>query len=288
MNEHKIVSSGPNDRSVVTFAELGHAYRPGTWIFQNYSASVSRGSVFALLGPNGCGKTTLLKILLGALRPAAGRVSTNGRIGFVPQLFQVSFDYTVLNMVVMGRARHVGLFSQPSRQDESAALEALDRFGLADFAQRPFHSLSGGQRQLVVFARALVAEADILVLDEPTSALDLKNQELILDWIARLPSQQGLTVIFTTHHPHHALAVADQALLMLGEHGYVCGPAGEVLSEANLHRLYGVPLKRLSFEYNAQTVETFSPVFRPHRNGGAGSKQPVRLGRQANEGHATV
>ena len=186
--------------TVISFSDVGHAYRPGRFVFHNYSASVDKGEVFALLGPNGRGKTTLLKILLGALKPTEGSVSVKGHFAFVPQLFQVSFDYSCLDMVLMGRAKKIGLFSQPGSKDEDAALEGLARFGMADYANRPFHELSGGQRQLVIFARAIVAEADILILDEPTSALDLKNQTLILDWIGRLSRNDGLTIIMTTHH----------------------------------------------------------------------------------------
>jgi iron complex transport system ATP-binding protein len=247
--------------TIVSLEKLGHAYRPGVWVFQDYSATIKKGRIFALLGPNGRGKTTLLKILLGALKPTAGRLSVKGQMSFVPQLFQVSFDYSALDMVLMGRAKKIGLFSQPSRQDEAAALAALDRFGMADMAQRPFHEMSGGQRQLVIFARALVAEADILILDEPTSALDLKNQAHVLDWIGTLSRKDALTVIFTTHHPHHALAIADDALLMLGEHDYVAGRAASVLTEENLERLYGVPLKRVSFNHEGRTVETLTPIF---------------------------
>ncbi|MDR3436091.1 ABC transporter ATP-binding protein [Telmatospirillum sp.] len=243
------------------FTHLGHAYQPGTWVFRGYSAAIDKGRTFALLGPNGRGKTTLLKILLNVLKSTEGQVETYGRLAFVPQLFQVSFDYTALDMVLMGRAKSIGLFSQPSARDEEGALAALDRFRLADLAQRPFHELSGGQRQMVVFARALVAEADTLILDEPTSALDLKNQSVILDWIGRLSQEDGLTVVFTTHHPHHALAVADDALLMLGESDYACGAARDVLTEGNLQALYGVPLKKLSFDHEGRTVETFAPVF---------------------------
>jgi iron complex transport system ATP-binding protein len=244
----------------VRFEDLGHAYHPARWVFQNYSAEIQRGSIFALLGPNGCGKTTLLKVLLGALKPTAGKIAITGRTAFVPQLFQVTFDYSVLDMVLMGRARQVGLFSQPSALDEEAALAALDRFGIADFARHPFHELSGGERQLVIFARALVSEAEILILDEPTSALDLKNQIVVLDWITRLSHQDGLTVLFTTHHPHHALAVADNALLMLAGTRYARGPASEVLSEENLHSLYGVDIKLLSYQHNGQARETLVPV----------------------------
>lgn len=247
----------------LSFSDLGHAYQPGRWVFRDYRANVRQGRAFAILGPNGRGKTTLLKILLGVLAPSRGDITRHGRPAFVPQLFQVSFDYTALDMVLMGRARTIGLFSQPSARDERAALSALDRFGLADLAGRPFHSLSGGQRQMVIFARALVAEADILILDEPTSALDLKNQAVVLDWIARLTREDGLTVIFTTHHPGHAIAAADDVLLMMDENRFACGPAGETLTEDNLAALYGVPLKRLSFTHEGRAFETFAPAFRP-------------------------
>jgi iron complex transport system ATP-binding protein len=241
-------------------ANLGHAYLPGQWIFRHYRAEVARGHVFALLGPNGCGKTTLLKILLGVLAPTEGERRVDGRVAFVPQLFQVSFDYSALDMVLMGRARRVGLFSQPTPEDEAAALQALARFGMASLARRPFHEMSGGQRQLVIFARALVAEAEILVLDEPTSALDLKNQGCVLEWIAKL-RDDGLTVIFTTHHPHHAQAVADEALLMFDSSDYACGPVGEVLSEENLYRLYGVELRKVAFAYRGENLASLVPVY---------------------------
>ncbi len=246
--------------AAIEFHDLGHAYKPRHWIFEHYSAEVPRSSVFAILGPNGAGKTTLLKILLGALKPGAGTIRVRGRTAFVPQLFQVTFDYSVLDMVLMGRARNIGVFSQPSAGDEEAAMVSLERFGIAHYAQSPFHELSGGERQLVIFARALVSEADILVLDEPTSALDLKNQIVVLDWITRLSHQDGLTVLFTTHHPHHALAVADNALLMLGGDRFDRGPASEVLGEENLRTLYGVDIKHLSFEHQGARHETLVPV----------------------------
>jgi iron complex transport system ATP-binding protein len=244
----------------IRFDNLGHAYKPGYWVFQNYSATVRRGSTFAILGPNGAGKTTLLKILLGALKPTTGTVAVDGRMAFVPQLFHVTFDYSVLDMVLMGRARQVGLFSQPSAQDEAAAMASLERFGIAHFAQRQFHELSGGERQLVIFARALVSEAQILILDEPTSALDLKNQLVVLDWMTRLSHQDGLTILFTTHHPHHALAVADDTILMLGGSNFACGSATEVLTEENLLALYGVEIKHLAFEHGGQQHQTLVPV----------------------------
>jgi iron complex transport system ATP-binding protein len=245
----------------ITFEDLGFAYNQPQWVLRGYHAYIERGKVFAILGPNGCGKTTLLKLLVGALHPQEGKIYHQDHFAFVPQLFQVSFSYTVLDMVLMGRVGKIKLFSTPSAKDEEAALDALSRLKLDHLEGRPFDELSGGQRQLVIFARALATEANILVLDEPTSSLDLKNQGVILEWIMRLSHEENLTVIFTTHHPHHAYAVADTTMLMLGEHEFLCGPTRDVMTEERLQALYGVDMKRLQFEHKGRVIETFVPVY---------------------------
>jgi len=259
-------TNGKSDRrafngNAVEFDTLGFCYRADTWILRNYSASIRKGSIFAILGPNGRGKTTLLQLLLQALKPQEGNVDSEGILAFCPQLFQVSFPYRVLDMVLMGRARQIGLFSLPSSQDRDAALQALRRLGLEGLAERTFDELSGGQRQLIIFARALASGADVLILDEPTSALDIKNQGTVLKWVHDLSRRHGLTIIFTTHHPHHAYAVADDVLLMLGEQEYCCGPVKETLTEANLRRLYEASLRCVSFEHQGETVTTLVPVY---------------------------
>jgi iron complex transport system ATP-binding protein len=247
--------------NAVSFKDLCFSYKNANPLFVNYSADIPKGGVFAVLGPNGRGKTTLLNILLGLLKPLSGTVSTAGSMALVPQLFHLTFAFSALDMVLMGRAKKIGLFGRPSADDVDKAMDALDRTGMAAFAKRPFHSLSGGERQLVILARALVSDADTLLMDEPTSALDLKNQAAVLGRIAELSKEYGMTVILTTHHPHHALAVADRSLLMIDSNRCVCGLSQEVLNSDNLYRLYGVPLKLLEFDYEGEKISTLVPIF---------------------------
>ena len=186
---------------------LSFRYRPGAWVFRRHSFAVGPGDVWAVLGPNGRGKTTLLKCLLGLLQPAEGAVCVSTRPAHVPQQHRLAFDYTVLDVVLMGRARHIGTFSGPSAEDLEAAREALGRVGMHAFADRWLSQLSGGERQLVMIARALASESDILILDEPASSLDLSNQKRILALLTDLAAQ-GLSIVFTTHDPHHAVVAA--------------------------------------------------------------------------------
>ena len=195
----------------VAASDLGFGYQPGAWVFRNLDLSVSPGSVCAILGQNGCGKTTLLKVILGTLKAMEGSVAKSGIAALVPQLFQAIFSFTALDMVLMGRARKIGLFSSHSHKDERMALAAMERMGVESLAARPFPELSGGQRQLVMLARALAAEADILVMDEPASSLDLGNQAMLIRRMRELSRVDGLTVVFSTHLSQHALAAATRS-----------------------------------------------------------------------------
>jgi iron complex transport system ATP-binding protein len=227
----------------------GHWYQRDRWVFRGLDIEVQRGRTLCILGPNGRGKTTLLRAVAGLLDLWAGRVSVNGAVAFVPQLYQTVFAYSVREMVVMGRARHVGLIGRPSRRDYALAEAMLARVGLAGFAGRTFNALSGGERQLVLLARALAAEGDVLVLDEPSSALDLRNQSLLLKLLAEIAAERGIAVVYSTHHPQHALAADCDVLLMLDAERHLTGPASRVLDEANLTALYGVPVRRVEVQY---------------------------------------
>jgi iron complex transport system ATP-binding protein len=219
----------------------GHAAR---WLFRRVDLTLASGGVLAILGPNGRGKTTLLRALAGTLRPREGAVDRRAPVAYVPQSHAGSFAYAARDMVLMGRARHLGPFRTPGRADRAIADAALAEVGLAAKADIAYDRLSGGERQLVLIARALAAEGRVLLLDEPASALDLANQGLVLRLARRLSGERGIAVAMTTHHPQHAQEIAD-AVLLLGEpEHHRIGPVDDVLTEAGLTALYGLPVRR--------------------------------------------
>jgi iron complex transport system ATP-binding protein len=220
--------------------------------------ALKQGEVLALLGPNGGGKTTLLKTLLGILRPRAGEVAIGGRalarislrerarlIAYVPQVHVPSFAFTVESVVLMGRTAHGSLFSPPSARDRAVAAGALERFGIAQLAQRPYTMISGGERQLTLLARALAQEPQFVVLDEPTASLDFGNQGRVIREIRTLATS-GHGVLFTTHDPNHALAAADRAYLLRRGAQVGEGLVADVLTLDKLSALYGARIRRLT------------------------------------------
>lgn len=213
--------------------------------------ALAGSQVACLLGPNGSGKTTLLRTLLGLLPALGGEVTLDGtalagweasaraaRLAYVPQAAQSYFDFTVLEMAEMGRTMHRGIFARPGKADREHALRALERLGIAGLADRPANRVSGGERQLALIARALATEATHLLMDEPTASLDLANQALVLDEIERLGSA-GVCVLFSTHHPDHALRIASSAILLREGAVMASGPTRAVITSENLSRLYG-------------------------------------------------
>ncbi|MGQ8706125.1 ABC transporter ATP-binding protein [Serratia sp. TSA_198.1] len=238
-------------------------------LFDQLNLRLQRGEVLAVLGPNGCGKSTLMQLLLGSLPLQQGTVECRGGIGFVPQHFTAPFAYRVLDIVLMGRAHYVGLFRSPSAQDHRLAKEALQSLDMLSFADREFGSLSGGQRQLVLIARALAMCCEVLMLDEPTSALDLHHQDRVLSLISHLARERQMAVMFSTHQPNHAHAVADRALLLGIAGQQRIGTCAGVLTAESLSPLFDVAIERVALQVNGRRFETLVPLFRSqgeHRN----------------------
>ena len=223
-----------------------------TAIAAGISIEVPAGEVFCLLGPNGCGKTTLFRTLLGLLPPLAGTVLIDDnrlgemsataiarRIAYVPQAHAPAFPYSVSDIVLMGRAAHLGVFSQPGPEDRRRSQAALAQLGIGELADADYSRLSGGQRQLVLIARALTGEAGFMIMDEPTANLDFANQALVLNRIRALAAG-GIGVVLSSHHPDHILAIGDRAALMRDGAILRQGPVGDVMDSATLGALYGL------------------------------------------------
>jgi iron complex transport system ATP-binding protein len=236
----------------------GHALTIGYGdrvVGRNLDIALSTGEVLALLGPNGGGKTTLLKTMLGLLAPQAGEVQLDKRslsdysarerarlIAYVPQSHVATFAFTVETIVLMGRTAHGDLFSRPTATDRAIAMRALERFGISRLSERPYTMISGGERQLVLLARALAQEPRFIVLDEPTASLDFGNQGKVMEEIRKLAAS-GHGVLFTTHDPNHAMRAADRAYLLREGSRIAEGATGAVLSRTQLEALYGAPVE---------------------------------------------
>lgn len=224
---------------------------------EGFDFTIRPGEVVALLGPNGCGKTTLLKTLLGLIAPLAGEVRLDDvplaqlpvthrarRMAYVPQHASSTFGFSVREIVLLGRTAHGRLWSPPSRHDREVADACLTRMGVAHLADQPLHRVSGGERQLALVARALAQEPALILLDEPTASLDFGNQGRVLREMRRLASE-GLGIIFTTHDPNHALRYADRAMLMRDGRLLADGAAGDVLTAEALAGMYGTEVAAL-------------------------------------------
>jgi iron complex transport system ATP-binding protein len=222
-------------------------------VLDGISLSIDRNTIVGILGPNGSGKTTLIKMLAGVLRPDSGVVRLEGtaigamsraavarRIAIVPQETHPAFEYTVLEMVLMGRYPHLGAFEVEGPDDIRLAREALAATGTADFESRAFHPLSGGEKQRVVIAAALAQSADVLLLDEPTASLDLAYQLEIAVLVTRLNRERGCTLVLSTHDLNLAAAVCDRVVLVREGRALAAGPIGDVLTPMNVQRTFDV------------------------------------------------
>lgn len=230
-------------------------------IFHDLTCSIRDGEIFCILGPNGIGKSTLLKSIL-ALQPLCeGRILLNGRdvrrwepaelaraIAYIPQSTQLTFPYRVLDMIMMGRTPHLNSgWDRPTERDYEKVMEAAQALGLEPYLYRSCTTLSGGQLQLVMLARAIAQEAEFLMLDEPTAHLDFGRTMETLNLILRMKAR-GVGVILTSHNPDHAFMICDKVALMNGGSFSQVGTPDEVITEENLQAMYRTKLRIIDFE----------------------------------------
>lgn len=223
-------------------------------VLRDVSFRAEPGQLVAVLGPNGAGKSTLFRCMLGFLPHYQGSISLCGRdvrhlprrelarlAAYIPQSSQPLFDYTVRDTVLMGAAGGLEPLRQPGRQQLETAQRMMELVGIAPLADRGIRRISGGERQLALIARALAQQARILLMDEPAANLDYGNQFRLLQQVRRL-TEQGYTVLLSTHDPEHALRFATHVLALHGGTVAACGPVEEMLTEELLHTLYRIPL----------------------------------------------
>ena len=237
----------------LTVKDLTYRYaKTAAPVLQGISFSAESGDFLSVLGANGAGKSTLFRCLLGGLTDYTGAIELDGRdvrtlsrreaaehIAYIPQIHRPTFGYSVLDTTLMGLTRQLSPFRSPTPEMEKQAMDALEQMGVAQLAERNFATLSGGEQQLVLIARALCQQSDILVMDEPTSSLDYGNQLRVLERVRQL-ARQGYTVLLSTHDPQHALRFSQKVLALSGGQVAAEGDTAEVLTRGLLRRLYGV------------------------------------------------
>ncbi len=239
---------------------------------EDVSFKLAPGEVLSILGPNGAGKTTLLKCVIGLLDWTDGETFINDvplndlkkkelwkKIGYVPQAQKMTFGYTLLELVIMGRAPFISTLAQPSKKDEAAAIEALETVGISHLANQSCNEVSGGELQLALIARTLVSGPELLILDEPESHLDIQKQITILQTIRKLSKEQGISCIINTHYPNHAFYLSDNVIITGKEKGIVFGETTEVMTEQRMKQFFDVDLKKLCYEDEELQLETMVP-----------------------------
>lgn len=237
---------------ILTVDNIACGYGAKT-VLSGISFEIHSGDFLCLLGPNGVGKTTLFKTILRLLKMQSGKILLDGenianwsqpqlaaKIGYVPQAHTPPFPFTVLDVVAMGRSARLGLFGAPSAADMEIAGQALETLAIGYLRHSIYTRISGGERQLVLIARALAQQPEFLIMDEPTASLDFGNQIRVLEYIRDLVAQAGIGVLMTTHYPNHALRYGSKVAAIGKDGSFTTGTPRQVITEQYLQDTYGV------------------------------------------------
>ena len=224
-------------------------------VLKSVSFCAEYGEFLSVLGPNGVGKSTLFRCMLGHLTPSRGRTLVDGqdisgmsaaelskKIAYIPQSHSPVFNYSALDIVLMGTAAQLGKFSSPGKEQIDQAVEILERLEIADLQSRGYNSISGGERQLVLIARAMAQQAKILIMDEPSSSLDFGNRIRVMETVKGL-TEHGYCVIQSTHDPNQAYQYSDRILAMYDGRVLAWGSPEETVCDTVISKLYGVDVE---------------------------------------------
>ncbi len=241
-------------------------------ILKDISFDIGQQTIMTVLGPNGVGKTTMLKCVMGFLKWTSGENYLDGRriseytdkefwkkTSYVPQAKRNVFSYECIDVVVMGLNSRQNLFETPSVEDYDKAYDVMDKLGIKELAHKHSNTLSGGELQMVMIARALISDPELIILDEPESNLDMKNQLRVIETIARVSEEYKTSCLINTHFPNHALAISDRTLMLGYDNKKILGYTKDIVTEENINEFFNVYSKIVSVNVSSDEFLAIFP-----------------------------
>lgn len=237
----------------IEIKDLCFGYYKNVPILNGINISIETGTATTILGLNGCGKTTLIKLVAGLLKSTSGTILINGKpilsmtdnerskiISYVPQIFSSKNSFTVKEYLLLALSNQKGIFWLPSAVDEEKVKTFIANIGVDEnMLQRRVDELSGGERQIIIICSALIQDAKVIILDEPTAALDIKNQYMVLQFLKKCHRENGKTILLSTHDPNHALRLGGNTIALHNGKILLHGESREIIKAENLKQIYG-------------------------------------------------